>query len=161
MHYCDITWAQDETRLFVTINAPGFENIRKGLSLTKDTLKFDAKNAKGEEYAIELKFLDPVNPDALVKYLPLNCFMIIEKASPGWWPKLQEGPKSQHIKIDWSRWRDEDDEEEHDPMANLDMSQFESMAQAGGVDMPEFDAGSDEEEDGDEDVTGDGLEEMD
>lgn len=64
---------------------------------------------------------------------PRNLLMIIYKKEEGYWPRLQKGGKLNFVKVDFSRWKDEDEEDDDagmDPMGGMDFSSL--MAQAGG-----------------------------
>ena len=61
--------------------------------------------------------------------------MVIYKKEEGFWPRLQKDKKKPNfLKVDFARWRDEDDEEEEagpeDPMNSMDFSSL--MQQADG-----------------------------
>lgn len=65
--------------------------------------------------------------------------MIIYKKQEGYWPRLQKGNKLNFVKVDFSRWKDEDEEEDEegfDPTGGMDFSSF--MSQAGG-NLPDMD----------------------
>jgi prostaglandin-E synthase len=66
--------------------------------------------------------------------------MIIYKKEDGYWPRLQNGHKLNFVKVDFQRWRDEDEEDEEepaDPMGGLDFSSL--MQQAGESQLPSMD----------------------
>lgn len=49
-----------------------------------------------------------------------NLSMVIYKTedSEGFWDKLQKGPRPNFLKVDFAKWRDEDDEDEYDAQAD-------------------------------------------
>lgn len=59
---------------------------------------------------------------------------MLYKKEEEYWPKLQKGAKLNFLKVDFAKWKDEDDEDEEegpeDPMGGMDFSQL--MSQAGG-----------------------------
>ena len=66
--------------------------------------------------------------------------MIIYKQKEEYWPRLQKGGKLNFLKVDFARWRDEDDsaeEEGQDPMGGMDFSSL--MSQAGNMGLPNMD----------------------
>lgn len=70
--------------------------------------------------------------------------MVIYKKEDGYWPKLQKGGKLNFLKVDFQKWRDEDDEEEEgqqpaDPMGGLDFQSLMAQAGAAGGGLPNMD----------------------
>lgn len=65
--------------------------------------------------------------------------MIIYKQKEEYWPRLQKGNKLNFVKVDFARWKDEDDSEEEaqDPMGGMDFSSL--MSQAGNMGLPNMD----------------------
>ena len=49
--------------------------------------------------------------------------MILKKKENDWWDRLYKGPKRLNIKTDFSRWKDEDDDNLENP-SDFDMSNF-------------------------------------
>lgn len=79
--------------------------------------------------------------------------MVIYKTedSEGFWDKLQKGARPNFLKVDFAKWRDEDDEDEDaqaDPMAGMggpqgaggmpDMSSLMGGGGAGGMDFSQL-----------------------
>ncbi len=165
MVFPDATWAQNEEYIFLTINAVGFEHVEPEIKVTEKKLEFNGTNQDGVEYTQSIEFFGELDVNATrVKYFPMNIFLVLTKKEAAWWPRLPEAKgRHNHIKIDWSRWRDEDDEPEAaDPMAGMDMSQLMNMgggAGMEGMDMPSFEA--DDDSDDEERAEDDDLESMD
>lgn len=70
--------------------------------------------------------------------------MAIYKKEDGYWPKLQKGGKLNFLKVDFQKWRDEDEEEEEgqqpaDPMGGLDFQSLMAQAGAAGGGLPNMD----------------------
>lgn len=70
--------------------------------------------------------------------------MAIYKKEDGYWPKLQKGGKLNFLKVDFQKWRDEDDEDEEegqpaDPMGGLDFQSLMAQAGAAGGGLPNMD----------------------
>lgn len=70
-----------------------------------------------------------------------NIFLTLAKKDDKWWDRLNSGIKLSFIKTDFSRWRDEDDDDEPSANAGFDMSQFANMGGMGGMNgMPDMSA---------------------
>ena len=46
---------------------------------------------------------------------PRSIVLVLQKKESAWWPRLTAGAKPNFLKTDFSRWKDEDDEEEEAP----------------------------------------------
>lgn len=76
---------------------------------------------------------------------PLNVFVVLDKNSQQtWWPRLlsSAGKKPNFLKTDFSRWKEEDEDEENEKpeFGDLDFSKF---AGSGGNDAMMMDDESD------------------
>lgn len=102
-----ILWAQDRTHLFITLEIPDFNNQEILFSSTNVSIKgtIDKINY---DYKIDLyNEIDSNNSSWVIKK---NCIELkILKSKAYYWKKLTKVKKN-NIKIDWQRWKDEDDE---------------------------------------------------
>jgi len=108
-----VLWAQRPNLLFVTINVSDIEN--PDIKVEKDSMSFKGKGGADKKmYEVKLKFLHEVNPDT-VKYgvKPRCAEFVLEKAEEGpYWSRLLEDKTKVHwLKVDFSKWKDEDDSE--------------------------------------------------
>ena len=54
-----------------------------------------------------------VEADSKVAVTPRSVVLVVQKASPGpFWGKLVKGKAPHNVKVDWSKWKDEDEEDE-------------------------------------------------
>ncbi|CAD6196563.1 unnamed protein product [Caenorhabditis auriculariae] len=169
-----VLWAQRETFLYVTIEVD--EAKVDDLKAEPSKLHF-AGSSKTDKYETTLEFFEEIDPES-VKRIDTNTRVVeltIQKKEPKWWPRLlKEKGKVHWLKVDFSKWKDEDDEEADDfggmdagmggamggggGMGNgFDLSQYMSQLNPGGGgadfdglddedDMPELEDNEEEEE---------------
>jgi len=134
-----VLWAQRRDRLFLTIEVPCAGQAPK-VSLKDDpgTLSFTghvvgASPEEAVEYALELAFLHPVNAkDSKISVGPREVVVMVmktEEHSGSHWPRLLKAPgKVPHVKTDFNKWVDEDEEDEMDRDNAFDLSKLENMS---------------------------------
>jgi len=108
-----VMWAQRRPGVFLTIcledcKDPVVEVKTSGVHF-KGTGGTDKK-----EYELELELFDEIDPD---KSSHKNKGRVIEfelkKSKDSYWPRLTKGSEKKHwLKVDFSRWKDEDDSED-------------------------------------------------
>jgi len=109
-----VMWAQHPTHVLVTINV--LDCVDPDIKLEKDRLIFKGKGGQDKkEYAVELKFfkeIDPENSKFLVR--PRGIDFALEKVEDGpYWDRFLETKVKQHwLKIDFTRWKDEDESDD-------------------------------------------------
>jgi len=140
-----VLWAQREDRLLLTIL---IEDCKEPtIELEKQSLHFRGKSysiqadSDHSEHELKLEFCKPINvaeSKHVVKARGIE--FIIIKEEPQWWPRLLSDSKKRHyVKVDFLRWKDEDDSDDEVGGGfgggNADfgdfMQQFGSMAGAG------------------------------
>lgn len=141
-----VLWAQRSDQVLLTIEIGDCENPT--IKLEKDTLYFRGKSDSIQsdhdhnEHEVTLEFYKPINVDEskhVVKARGIE--FIIVKEEPQWWPRLLKDSTKRHwLKIDFPKWKDEDDSEDEMGAGgfgggNADfgdfMQQFGGMAGAG------------------------------
>lgn len=160
-----VTWAQRESFLFITIVV----DDSKIDDLTADANKLHfAGSSNLEKYETTLNFFDEIDGDS-VKRNVSNTRVIeltVEKKEPKWWPRLLKEKKVHWLKVDFGKWKDEDDEEAEEAAGaaglgnGFDLNQYMSTlgGAGGGADfsglgdledeMPELEDNEEDEEDG-------------
>ncbi|KAJ3195495.1 hypothetical protein HK101_011931 [Irineochytrium annulatum] len=122
----ECVWAQRTDELYVTINVSDVENPE--ISLTAESLTFSGLS-HGKRYKVELSFYKEVDAEASKQLITArNLTFVIAKKEQGeeYWPRLlKQAGKNNFLKTDFSKWKDEDEEEEAPP--GMDMSQFDAM----------------------------------
>uniref|UniRef100_A0A0K0DIJ9 CS domain-containing protein n=1 Tax=Angiostrongylus cantonensis TaxID=6313 RepID=A0A0K0DIJ9_ANGCA len=137
-----VLWAQREAFLYVTIE---IDDVTVE-DLTADSSKLHFKGTSHTEaFETTLEFFAEVDGPAMKRTLS-NTRVIelnIPKKEPKWWPRLLKGKEKVHwLKVDFDKWRDEDDSGAEDGMlgsGGFDLNSY--MNQMGG-DMggaPDFD----------------------
>ncbi|KAF8795846.1 uncharacterized protein CG16817-like isoform X1 [Argiope bruennichi] len=126
-----ITWAQRRHLLYLTINVTDCK--KPDIKLSTDKLYFRGTNGEGQEYEVTLEFLNEVNPDTSKQSVKDRAIdFIIMKKEPGpYWNRLLKDNKKYHwLKVDFAKWKDEDDQD----FDLNDESDFEEMMkQMGGL----------------------------
>lgn len=135
-----VLWAQRKDKLFVTLDIQDVKN--EDIKLENDAegkhgiLRFKGKaGAEQQDYQLDLAFCKAINvEESKVSVSPRQIFLVIEKAdTDGHWPRLtkESGKHLSHIKVDWNKYVDEDEEDE---VQDFDMSKFGNFANFGGGD---------------------------
>ncbi|EYC15162.1 hypothetical protein Y032_0038g3663 [Ancylostoma ceylanicum] len=146
-----VIWAQRESFLYVTIE---IDDV-KIEDLTADSSKLHFKGTSHTEvFETTMEFFDEINGEGM-KRTPTNTRVIeltIPKKESKWWPRLlKEKGKVHWLKVDFDKWKDEDDSGAEDGMpfggdGGFDLNSY--MNQMGGGGAPDFD-GLDDDDDGD------------
>ena len=141
----DLKWAQRKDRLYVTIDLPDVESPNIDLK-PEGKLKFSGK-VKDTKYAIDLDlFNDVIVEDSKWnlkgRLILLNIIKKDQEAE--YWPRLtKEKMKHPHIKIDWDKWIEEEDENAEpnaDMMGDWDPSNMQNFG------MGDYEDSDDDEE---------------
>lgn len=108
------------------------------LTTTKLTVKGKGGPEK-KDYAAEINFHGEVNPDESKQLVNPNklFFTVMRKEAGEYWPRLLNDKSKQHwLKVDFDKWKDEDDDEEEDKPDDYDMPGMQGMGGGpGGFDM--------------------------
>jgi len=142
-----VVWAQRKDQVFLSIDLQDVKNEIIKLEPTK--ISFSGKSGT-KQYSFEIDFPKEIDPSKS-KYVvrPRSIEFVLIKKDLGYWERLlKEQPKTKlnWLKVDWNKWKDEDDVPEDDGgfdmggMGNFDMGQF------GGGDGGDVNSDSDEEE---------------
>jgi prostaglandin-E synthase len=177
-----IAWAQRSQHIYLSVEVDDM----KIESLTVDDDSFKIKGTKGSDvYEADLQlFAKLVGSERRQIATDRRVELVIPKAVPEWWPRLiKDKGKVPWIKVDFDKWKDEDDEKEEEDgggfggmggMEGMDFSQFGMPGGAGGFmnmggkggkpdggfNMDDLDLGDDDIGDGDDEEPGD-LEDID
>ncbi|VDK53417.1 unnamed protein product [Anisakis simplex] len=105
-----VQWAQREQLLFLTIEVDKVE----ALDITAKNLHVKGKYAGAEtQYEATIEFYADIKTDYRKSASGRNLELVINKEAAGWWPRLLKGTgKVAWVKVDFNKWKDEDDEEE-------------------------------------------------
>lgn len=142
-----VLWAQRSDKVYLTIDLQEAKDPK--ISIDNDDeggkVSFSASavsHATGgddHEYAIDLELYGKIDKEASkIAVNPRSVVLVLAKAEPGFWPRLlrQKGKAPNNIKVDWSKWVDEDEEDDKPEfdISNLqDSSNFDLGGGMGGM----------------------------
>ncbi|CAB3401388.1 unnamed protein product [Caenorhabditis bovis] len=146
-----VLWAQRENVLFLTFEVD--EAKVESLKAEGSKLHF-AGTSKTDKYETTLEFYDEIDNES-VQRTGASTRVVevsIKKKSAAWWPRLlKQAGKVHWLKVDFSKWKDEDDDEVPDDLGaaglgnGFDLNQYmSSLGGAGGA--PDFGGLEDEDE---------------
>ncbi|PIK38737.1 hypothetical protein BSL78_24427 [Apostichopus japonicus] len=148
-----VTWAQRKDLIFITIEV---SDVQKSPTIILEDQKLIFKGKGGVEnltYEVEMEFHSEISqPESKFKVRPRNVEFALKKKQPGnYWPRLLKDTTKQHwLKVDFQRWRDEDDEEDEEDPRELD----QMLKDMGGINdgLPDMnDINNEESSDSDDD----------
>ena len=107
-------WAQDRTRVFVTVKLQDIQN--EEITFAEERFVFKGHTLDSKVYGTDLELFGEILPDdpetkyvKYGRYLQLN---LRKKDSTKWWPRLAKTDKKLHnVKIDWEKWVDDQDDD--------------------------------------------------
>jgi len=143
-----VQWAERRNILYIFVHVP--DSQKPAIQLSADKLYFRTKSNAGIEYEVTLNFYKDVNVESSKYCLSdRGVDFILKKAEEGpFWNRLLKDDKKYHwLKIDFNRWRDEDDSD-----VEMDEEEFDSMMkkmsglQSTSRDMDDLDTETEEEE---------------
>jgi len=126
-----VEWAQRKDVIFLTINVDSCKE--PVLDFSEDKLHVNGIGGPDKRaFDASIEFYKPIDY-AKARHTPSErCiqFIIPKKESGPFWPRLLKSDKKVHwVKIDFNKWKDEDDESEDEAM-NWDMNDM--MGKMGG-----------------------------
>lgn len=167
-----VMWAQRADQVLLTIDISDCKEPT--IKLDKDKLYFKGKSNSIQsdhdhnEHEVTLEFYKPIKVDESKHSVKARGIeFVIEKEESGWWPRLMKGTTKSHwLKIDFPKWKDEDDSEDEMGAGGMPggfgggnadfgdlMKQFGGMSGAGGLgDMGGDDDDGEEVESDDDDT---------
>lgn len=122
-------WAQRKDKVFLEVALRDITD--ENIELTETTLTF-VGNSDGKKYEFAFEFFGEVDK-AASKWTKtgFHLIFVVEKKDPNgaFWPRLLKTTnKNQYIQVDWSKWVEEDEEEEepNKGLGGFDPSQMQS-----------------------------------
>lgn len=114
----DYMWAERKDTIHLTINLPDPVEDTPACSLTPDgrVVWVGSGGPAGatHRYRLDIQLSGGVEVGAAKKAVGARAVVFrLPKAEPGYWGKLT-AKKDVHCHVDWSMWKDEDEEEEFD-----------------------------------------------
>ena len=119
-----ILWAQDRDKLFVTIEIKNFQN--KDIFFEPKTVRINGE-ANNTEFNISIDLNSEIDVEKSEWIVKQNCIELrLIKLKSIYWHKLTKN-KQNNVRIDWQKWRDEDDDEEDEDNMLADFSNFQKQ----------------------------------
>lgn len=154
-----VLWAQRADKVFVSVQLGDI--TEEQIKLETGSLSFKA-NSQGKVWETLIEFNSNIIPEeSSQKNLGREFLFELRKKDPGpFWPRLiKDTKKQQNIKVDFNRWKDEDDESEDEGMGGMggmgggkyDDASLEDMMQQMGTGAGEFDPDEGCSDDSDDD----------
>ncbi|XP_047135914.1 prostaglandin E synthase 3 isoform X1 [Hydra vulgaris] len=125
-----VLWAQRKDRILVSVQIEDVTNEQIFVDQTKLTF---SGQSHGISYAIDLEFFNNIVPEESKQRKGGREFYfdLKKKESGPFWPRLlKDKSKHANIKVDFSRWKDED--ESDDDAGRFDNGNLEDMMQQMG-----------------------------
>ncbi|CAI2380211.1 unnamed protein product [Moneuplotes crassus] len=142
----DLKWAQRSDRLLVTIDLPGAKNTKIDLN-PAGHLKFTGEVGP-QKYAMEMDlYKEIILEESKWNLKGRNVILNIVKKDQEdeYWPRItKEKIKHPHIKIDWAKWVDEEEQNEA-PAADYGDFDPDKMNEFGMGDYEDSDDDEEEE----------------
>lgn len=153
-----VLWAQRKEDVYLTFS---IESKDPTIKIEKESVYFKGVNAQDNKvHEVTIPLYEAVVPETSGFVNKGRCIEMLlrkEKKDSPYWPSLTKDKKKPHyLKIDFNKWKDEDDEEENGvgaTSANDLEEMLRSMGGGGGAagDMPEKPSFDDVESDSDDD----------
>jgi len=141
-----VLWAQRADKVFVSVQLGDI--TEEQIKLETDSLTFKA-SSQGKVWETSIEFNKSIIPeDSSSKNMGREFLFELKKKDPGpFWPRLIKGTqKQQNVKVDFSRWKDEEDESDDEGMPGMGGHKYEDasledmmqqMGNGGGFDPDE------------------------
>jgi len=145
----EVLWAQrssatvdEKNTLTMTVNLADIDESSLKCDLQPTGLSFKAQAGTGvpkSEYEFKIDFYKEIIPDKCEKPALTSRSVVLKlrkkDVEQEYWPRLtKEKGKNAYIKTDFSKWVDEDEQEETSPAADLDNDMnFGGMDMGGGM----------------------------
>ncbi|CAM8877296.1 hypothetical protein QQ045_019040 [Rhodiola kirilowii] len=107
----EVLWAQRSDKVYLTVALPDAKDVAVTCE-PEGNFSFSSKSAHGESVGFSFDLFGKIVPDdCKTKVVSRNIICSVQKAEEGWWSRLlkSEGKPAPYIKVDWNKWRDEDD----------------------------------------------------
>ncbi|CAD8097741.1 unnamed protein product [Paramecium sonneborni] len=151
-----VKWAQRKDNIFLTVEVRDLKEEK--VELTTTSLKFSA-SAEGVNYAFEINlFAEVIVEDSKWTNYGVNVRFILRKkdqAATYWTRLIKETHKLQYLQVDWTKYIDEDDENEEGGkgLDDWNANNFQGFDGQGQPDEDDEDQEENEQEEKDEQQT--------
>lgn len=156
VHTPPLVWAPRADRIYVSVEIPDATNVKVALQ-DEGRLKLSATSGDQINFELDLELFAEISTEkskwkVTGRAIDLN---IERKESGEFWPRLTKSNlKNRNIGMDWSRWIDEDDEDDQydwhqsggEANEAMNMEDFYLPPQEGAEEAAEFQGEEDEDE---------------
>eukprot|EP00771_Trimastix_marina_P002670 gnl/Trimastix_PCT/382.p1 GENE.gnl/Trimastix_PCT/382~~gnl/Trimastix_PCT/382.p1 ORF type:complete len:217 (+),score=45.40 gnl/Trimastix_PCT/382:48-653(+) len=144
-HYVpDVLWAQREPNVFLTIDLPAVDKDHCTIRLEPEgRLVFTGVGGTDRrEFELNLELFKELNvEESKWEVLDRHVRMDLIKKDPEWWPRLlKEKKRTHYIKVDWNKWKEEDDDDVDELGLSGGGMDFGGMGGGMGGGMPDLSA---------------------
>ncbi|XP_053643036.1 prostaglandin E synthase 3 [Cherax quadricarinatus] len=149
-----VAWAQRKHLVFLTICLEDCHSPTINMEENKIYFKGTGGTEKKDyEYTYDLyKEIDPEKSRSFVRDRNIELILVKKEDGPFWPHLLKQKVKQHWLKVDFSRWKDEDDSDDEGEDQNQDLEEvMRQMGGLGGDSRPSLDDLEDEDSD-DEDL---------
>uniref|UniRef100_A0A0N5C835 CS domain-containing protein n=1 Tax=Strongyloides papillosus TaxID=174720 RepID=A0A0N5C835_STREA len=124
-----VLWAQRQNLVYITISVEDMEVQDLRIEGNKIHVK-GTKGKGGPLYETDLEVYSDLNGEMYKRVSTARALeLIIPKAKEEWWPRLlKQSGRNPWLKIDFNKWKDEDESDNEDPFG--DMGGFGDMFDA-------------------------------
>uniref|UniRef100_A0AC35THB2 CS domain-containing protein n=1 Tax=Rhabditophanes sp. KR3021 TaxID=114890 RepID=A0AC35THB2_9BILA len=128
-----LLWAQRQNIVYLTVAVEDF--VVSKLTVENDKVSVAVKKgASGAEYAVELELFGAVKAEYKQSASTRALELILQKDEEAWWPRLLKSTgKQNHIKVDFNKWKDEDETEDEPEAGGMYDGGMPGMGGAGGM----------------------------
>lgn len=135
-----VVWAQRDNLVYLTICLEDCKSPE--VNFDSDKLHFKGNGGTNKkDYEISLEFFEKIKADES-KFIVRDrgTEFVLYKEESKWWPRLlKENNKYHWLKVDFNKWKDEDDSGAEDD--NFNENSYEDMMKSFGGGAPGFGAG--------------------
>ncbi len=165
-----VLWAQRHDTVFLTFEV--FEVKNEKVDIKAEGVSFSGTRSSDDaKFAVDLQLFGAINPESSkINVTHREVSVVLKKAESGpYWPRLLKSSQKMHfIHTDFSKWIDEDEEDEEEAGAGEepgfgqfgDFNNFAQFGQGfGGAEEESFEEESFEEKEEEEEVDDESFEE--
>ncbi|KAK9050406.1 hypothetical protein SSX86_030623 [Deinandra increscens subsp. villosa] len=123
LRHPEVLWAQRADKVYLTIAVTNAKDMAVKCE-PHGSFNFSAIGSKDETFDVSLELYGKILPESCKTQMGLrNILCTVQKEEKGWWKRLlkSEGKPAPHIKVDWNRWCDEDEESENGKFSHYDI----------------------------------------
>ncbi|CAI9117271.1 OLC1v1018628C2 [Oldenlandia corymbosa var. corymbosa] len=107
----EVLWAQRSDKIYLTIALPDAKDVSVKCEVD-GRFSFSAVGVDGQPFSFTLQLYSNIIPEGCKTKIGLrNILCSVQKEKKDWWKRLlkSDGKPAPYIKVDWNKWRDEDD----------------------------------------------------